>query len=995
MRFELQPDCRLDAAALALLLVWSGHAHASPDGGSADAGRGSGDPRTALVHALRAGELELEVDPARLFDVPLDDEEAIHIEAERLRALVWLEEQRADAGPVKKGRPLPVIPLELTTEELDAWQARVELDRARLEFYALPRAQRASLLEKHATLAVSARLAETDGARKVREAALAEEQAREAARLARSEAERLVSEELARVNALEGKIASARLGFDERRKELTLRRDAVLGWQRRAREARAAPGPEVDATYDALRRALRASRDDLERALDELDRTQSVLPEAGPDGLAEVGPDLSTEAVRARRLLAAKALAAARREERSLQEEHAAQLLEEINTLNRERLGLLGFLSDDKQAATVGFSVIALEQARAEARHLFLTLRAHLQVAGGWLADTRSAGLSGLAVWRVVAVVVPWFLATLAFLWVRRRSPALLALAESREAKADRARRLTQPGVRRRVLAFLRNVHRPLEGQIFFGVLLWLLPSGAGGLLEVQLLSVVLTWSLGGAFVVDAINALAANDTSRPGVDSAQGVLRLRSLRLVGRLVVGFSLALVLTSRLVGRGTVFSWMVVACFAAALPLFLVLVKWWRGPVFERLERLHRKSRVQLWVLENRKGWKSFLAAMVGVVHLFGTGILKTARSWVSGFDVARRALAWLYKREIDRLAEETPGQRATPLKAELFARLSPEHPSKAWVASPADERVEDLLARLERGGVVALVGAGGAGKSSLLRRLQARVEGAALVRCTNTAYGAEVQALMARPEGAPRLVLLDDAEALIKPLQGGLQLFDELVGLARRHATRTLWVFAIDGVLWPYLERARDSRPLFDEVLELRAWSDEEIGHLLQARSAEAGIDPVFDDLLEKLPPAADEVDRLDALAAGRAGYFRMAWDYARGNPAMALEAWRASLFEGPLGEIRVRPLVAPETTLLEKLPDPSLFVLRAVLQLSPAGEREVAAATRLPVLQVKTAFLVGQREGYYVEEQGRVRVTSPWLRSVMVHLERRHLLESP
>jgi hypothetical protein len=995
MRSEEHPSRGLDLALVALCVAWSANARAGADGGSADAGQLAADPRTAQVRALLAGELALAVNPAGLFDVPLGDEGAVRVEAERVRVMLWAEELRADAGPVQKGRrPAPAVTaLNLGADELDAWQARAELDQARLAFYALPREQRASLLEQHTARAASARLAESEGERKVREAALEEEQAREAARLARSEAERLVAEELARVTALEGGIASARLGFDERRKELTGRRDVVLGWQRRAREARSAPGPEVDATWDALRRALLASRDDLERVLDELAGARSVLPEAAPDGLAEVAPDVSTEAVRARRQAAAGALAAAQKEERDLQEEQASQLVEEINALKRERLGLLGFLTDDKQAATTGFSVTALEQAQAEARHLFLTLRAHGQVARRWLGDTRRAGVTGLTVWRVIAVLVPWGLVTFAFIWGRRRSPALLALAESREAKADRARRLTRPGVRRRALAFLRNVHRPLEGLVFFGILVWLLPEGAVALLEVQLLSVVVSWSLVGAFVVDAINAFAAGDSLRALVDSAQGVLRLRSLRLVGRVVVGFSLALVLTSRLVGQGTVFSWMVVACYLAALPLFLVLVKWWRGPVFERLDRLHRKSRVQLWVLENRKGWKSFLAAMVGVVHLFALGTLKTARNWVSGFDLARRALAWLYKREIDRLAEEKPGKRATPLKAVTFDRLSPEQPSQSWVASPADERLEGLLKRAERGGVVALVGPRGAGKSALLRRLQARVDGAALIRCVSSAWLAEVQALVARPEGPPTLVLLDDADALIKPLQGGLQHFDKLVGLAR--GTRTLWVFAIDGVLWPYLRRARDSRPLFDEVLELEAWSDDEIGLLLEARSAEAGIDPVFDDLLEKLPAAADEVDRLDALAAGRAGYFRMAWDYARGNPAMALEAWRASLVEGPLGEIRVRPLVAPETTVLEKLPDSSLFVLRAVLQLSPAGEGEVAAATRLPEVQVKSAFLVGQMQGYYVEEQGRVRVASPWLRSVMVHLERRHLLESP
>lgn len=993
MASGLQPGRGIHLALMALLFAWAAQARA--DGG-VDAGQRFHDPRTAQVRALLEGQLDPTVEPGRLFDVPLDDEVAVHVDAERIRVVRWASEARADAGHGLERKALPAVTLE--PDALDAWQARAELEAARLEFYALPRAQRASLLETHANRAAAARPTETEVARKTREAAFEKEQARQAVRLARTETERLVSEELARITELEGAIASARLDFQERREELAGRRDIVFGWQRRAREARALPGPEVDAVYDALRLALRTSRDDLERALDELDGVESLLPAATADGMEALAPELSTETLRARRQATAQALSLAQTEERALREEGAAQLLEECNSLNKERLGLFEFLTPDTRADATGFSVTALEQARAEGRHLVLTLRAHLLVAKRWLGDLRRAGVTGvtgLTVWRVISVLVPWGLATLVFVWVRRRSPVLLAQAEAREARADRDRRLTRPSARRRALDFLRNVHRPVESLAFFYGLLWLLPEAAAGLLEVQLLSVVVISSLVGRFAVDAINALAAGDASRSGREVAKGVLRLRSLRLVGRVVVGLSLALVLTSRLVGEGTVFGWVVVACFIAALPLFLVLVKWWRAPVFERLDRLKRKSPVQEWVLENRTGWKSFLAAMVGVAHLFATSVFKTVRTWLAGFDVARRALAWLYKREIDRLSEEEPRPGATPLSAAIFDKLSPEHPSQEWVACPADERLARLLELVERGGVVALVGPRGAGKSSLLRQLEARAGGAGSLRGTSPTVLAEVQALVATPEGPGPLVLLDDADAIIKPLQGGLRRFDELLGLARQATSRTLWVFAIDGVIWPYLRRARDNRPLFDEVIELEPWSDDEIGRLLEARSAAAGIDPVFDDLLEKLPVSADEIDRLDALTARRAGYFRMAWDYARGNPAMVLEAWRASLVVGPQGEVRVRPLVAPDTTALENLPDSSLFVLRAVLQMAPAGASDVAAATRLPEFQVKSAFRMGQSQGYYVEAHGLVHVASPWLRSVMVHLERRHLLESP
>ncbi|MFS8069495.1 MAG: hypothetical protein ACMG6S_24285, partial [Byssovorax sp.] len=572
----------------------------------------------------------------------------------------------------------------------------------------------------------------------------------------------------------------------------------------------------------------------------------------------------------------------------------------------------------------------------------------------------------------------------------------------------DRSEGRTLPSLQRRALQFLRGVHRPLEWLLFFEATAWLLPAHTRGLLEVQLLTVVVGWTLGGAFIVNAINALATA-TDAPEARSADdaGRLRLRSLRLVGRVVVVFALILVLSARLVGQGTVYSWVLSTCGFAAVPVFLVLVRWWRGTVFERVDRVRRKSRLQAWLLVNRTGWKSFLAAMIAAVQLFALGAFKIILNWLTGFDAARRAHAYLFKREIERLAEGKPSTSSRRLSERARASLAPDRASDTWVACPADDHVESLrkLASEGRGGVVAVVGARGLGKTYLLRRLAAQVAGAVTLSCDAVTSVAAIRAALEarargdsdaeRATGAPPLVLLDDAQALVKPVLGGLRSFDEALAHARAQSSSKLWIFAIDGVVWPFLRRARDARPLFDEVIVLRPWTEEQIGDLLSRRCAEAEITPTFEDLLEKLPPSGDEIDKQEALVAKRAGYFQMVWDYARGNPAIALEVWRSSLVDGSDGGdgiVRVRPLQAPSAARLETLPDSALFILRAVLQMAPATVSSVAAATRLTEAQVQDAFRFGQAHGYLVEDGGSVRVTWAWLRSVTLFLERRHLL---
>ena len=104
---------------------------------------------------------------------------------------------------------------------------------------------------------------ETEAERRAREAEIERQRSLEAARTARTEAERLVGEELARLIAVEVQVAAVVEQFRSDRTQLAARKDALLGWQRRVRDAKAAGADEADATYEAIRRSLRVSRDEL------------------------------------------------------------------------------------------------------------------------------------------------------------------------------------------------------------------------------------------------------------------------------------------------------------------------------------------------------------------------------------------------------------------------------------------------------------------------------------------------------------------------------------------------------------------------------------------------------------------------------------------------------------------------------------------------------------------------------------------------------------
>jgi hypothetical protein len=89
--------------------------------------------------------------------------------------------------------------------------------------------------------------------------------------------------------------------------------------------------------------------------------------------------------------------------------------------------------------------------------------------------------------------------------------------------------------------------------------------------------------------------------------------------------------------------------------------------------------------------------------------------------------------------------------------------------------------------------------------------------------------------------------------------------------------------------------------------------------------------------------------------------------------------------------VLVRLFEAPETALLEALPDSSAFVLRAIVQLGWAVPQDIAKVTSLPIAQVEDALRFGNQHGYFEIHAGRYSVNWDWFRAVTRLLQRRHL----
>jgi hypothetical protein len=146
--------------------------------------------------------------------------------------------------------------------------------------------------------------------------------------------------------------------------------------------------------------------------------------------------------------------------------------------------------------------------------------------------------------------------------------------------------------------------------------------------------------------------------------------------------------------------------------------------------------------------------------------------------------------------------------------------------------------------------------------------------------------------------APLVFLIDDAHRLVRPAIGGLEGLDRLADFARAVRGDASWVLSIDAAAWQYVSRARGERVFFDEVHALPRWSEQAIAELIRSRSELAKLRPSFDEIVipRRLDMSAEAIERPTLQQRAEFGFYRILWDYAQGNPAVALHFWLESLW---------------------------------------------------------------------------------------------------
>lgn len=866
----------------------------------------------------------------------------------------------------------------------------------------------------------AARLAREEAERAAERAEEERKRALTAAEEARGGAAKQLAELRARVEAARAEQLRARGRLAERERALDAavrEREKTIADLDRDAAAVAAHSPEADALYDrvvALLVELRASADVL---LADAERGPRALRVKGSVALPATSAQLAPERDRLRDDLAGLDREAVQleAEERDATWTALRDVMAAERRVNDMRIALLETVSPAKRDRVLGFGEEGLAQGAREIARVRLELRwlraAGLETLRDLLAEIRRpAAIARMSFQLLALVAIAWGAVV-----VRRRHVAWLRWLRSAAARAIR---------RASLLRLVQRTTGALEATgtevaTLGAVLLVLAVPGLDvrrGPLSVLFVVFVWYWTYRLVLAV-AYHGLAwAAERVETVTNEEVSDRILRSVRLVGRTAFFLAVLLASSAAVIGRGYLYALVVRAAWLLGLVVAAALIRRWRDDIADAYLRVSPSGTLSGLVSRTRRRWVGFFVVIAAFGVVVVAWIVRTVRRFVLEFEHSRKALAYLFRRRLEKQVERQPAARPVLAPDVLaFFRETPVDDDELRVARyPGIADFEARVERWRRGeriGATVVVGRTGYGKSSWLAAARERLGDAkiaSIVLRDRATTAEEAVSVLARGLEAPssikdesdlvrflraekrRVVTVDDAQLLAMRGVGTLEGWRAFAEIVERTADEVLWVVAYAHYPWEYLSWVTRGDHVFRSIVNITRWSEPEIAELLQRRTAASHLAVSYDDLVvEDLG-----VDASAQVLTTARDYDRLIWDYAEGSPRVALHVWGRSLVPDGEGRARVRLFENPDASILESLGESARFVLAAIVWHERLSLEEAIAVTLLPPLACEDAVERFLEHGIAELEEGGLVVTPRWWPVVVRYLRRKHLIET-
>lgn len=152
-----------------------------------------------------------------------------------------------------------------------------------------------------------------------------------------------------------------------------------------------------------------------------------------------------------------------------------------------------------------------------------------------------------------------------------------------------------------------------------------------------------------------------AIDASKESKVVPASVLLVRSVRTTTRYILAVVLVLELAELAVGKGTIYGLTAKFSWWAALPFILFYLKLWRPHIVSAYQALStgsgQQSRLERLVDGSKRRWYGVFVVGAAFVVVFGNRLASFARRYLSSLEATKRLLAFIFRRQVERRAQQ--------------------------------------------------------------------------------------------------------------------------------------------------------------------------------------------------------------------------------------------------------------------------------------------------------------------------------------------------
>ena len=253
----------------------------------------------------------------------------------------------------------------------------------------------------------------------------------------------------------------------------------------------------------------------------------------------------------------------------------------------------------------------------------------------------------------------------------------------------------------------------------------------------------------------------------------------------------------------------------------------------------------------------------------------------------------------------------------------------------------------------------------------------------------------IQKILALPS---QVLCIENIENSLLRRVGGFDAFAHILDLLVRTSQKHFWIVTCTSYAWSIARRGLVGAESFTDSLFLSGMAEGQLKQMLLNRHEDSSVNtPDFSQLEfgEKSKLSRRKYSKEQSDEKGLDLYFRILWDYTKGNPRQALYYWKASLaWEGDLTSVRL--FEVPEQRVLENLSDNTLMLLAALIEHNGLTIDGLAEIMNIPVTIVRRRIEELAPYGIVFstqyDDKSGWHVESFWTRAVENYLEKRQFL---